>query len=222
MSRSTLDKKSKNDVASLRRNYTKGGIDDADLPENPVDLLQKWIDQAIDANVNEPNAMSLATVTPDGLPNVRIVLLKGFNDQSIQFYTNYKSSKALEIEHAPHAAVAFWWPEMERQVRVRGNVKKVSRDETEQYFKSRPRESQIGAWVSEQSSEIESRNVLVEKAKSVARRFKGKDVPVPEFWGGYNIFYTQIEFWQGRPGRLHDRILYTFDQDSWTFKRLQP
>lgn len=222
MSRSTLDKSMKKKISQLRENYTKGGIEDANLPDDPVEMLRRWLDEAISSEVDEPNAMSLATVSPDGKPNVRVVLLKGIEGGKIHFYTNYGSQKGKELSLNPHAAVAFWWPELERQLRVRGPVEKLSREESDHYFQSRPRESRIGAWVSEQSSTIENRNALKQKVQDVTERFEGKEIPTPKFWGGYSIGIEEIEFWQGRPGRLHDRILYEIKNGDWEKRRLQP
>ncbi|CAN5355702.1 pyridoxamine 5'-phosphate oxidase [soil metagenome] len=217
-----MDNKRNQDLAHLRENYTKSGISDVDLPADPVPMFSRWIEEAINVEANEPNAMSLATVSEDGRPNVRVVLLKGIEGNSLEFYTNYLSKKGKELEKNPRAAVAFWWPELERQVRIRGTVEKLSREENDEYFQSRPRESQIGAWVSDQSTPVESREILKEKTKSVIDRFEGRTVPTPDFWGGYSINIVEIEFWQGRPARLHDRILYTRDKGGWKIERLQP
>lgn len=222
MSRSTLDKPKEVDVANLRKNYTSGGLNEVDLLENPVDLFKKWLREAVHSEVPEPNAMSLATVSADGSPSARIVLLKGIGEQSIQFYTNYNSNKGKELDMNPYAAVNFWWAELERQVRMKGDVEKVSREESDEYFQSRPRESQLGAWASEQSSEIAGRAELRKSFENIARKFGNDPVPTPDFWGGYEIKLNEIEFWQGRPGRLHDRILYTLENDHWNYKRLQP
>ncbi|WP_199535521.1 pyridoxamine 5'-phosphate oxidase [Rhodohalobacter sp. SW132] len=222
MNRSTLGKEIKRDIASLRENYTKGGIRDEDLPSQPVPMFARWLDEAIESEVNEPNAMSLATVTPNGAPNVRIVLLKGIEGETLQFFTNYTSRKGDELKITPSAAVSFWWPELERQVRIRGRVEKLSRKENDSYFQSRPRESQIGAWVSRQSSPVENRDALKERADKISQKFGDDEVPTPDFWGGYSIEIEEIEFWQGRPGRLHDRILYQKTDGKWSRKRLQP
>jgi len=222
MNPNILENNVSKDLKQLRENYTKGGITDDDLPADPVPMLVRWVDEAIESEVNEPNAMSLATISETGQPNVRVVLLKGIENNTLEFYTNYLSQKGKELEKNPVAAVAFWWPELERQVRVRGRVKKLTREESEDYFQSRPRESQIGAWVSDQSSPVESRDQLKEKVKSVESRFKGGAVPTPDFWGGYSIQIDEIEFWQGRPGRLHDRILYNLSDKKWKKERLQP
>lgn len=217
-----MDKVIKRDIASIRENYTKSGIPDDNLPADPVPMFSRWVEEAIDSAVNEPNVMSLATVSKNGYPNVRLVLLKGIVDNTIHFYTNYLSKKGKELKKNPYAAVAFWWPELERQVRIRGAVKKLSREESESYFKTRPRESQIGAWVSEQSSPVENRDVLKEKIKKINDRFEGEKVPKPGYWGGYSIQIEEIEFWQGRPGRMHDRILYVRVENKWKKERLQP
>lgn len=210
------------DIAGLRGNYTRGGLREEDLTEDPILLFRQWLKEAIKSEIAEPNAMSLATVSEDGSPNSRIVLLKGIGDRSIRFYTNYKSRKARDLETNPVAAVSFWWPELERQVRIKGTVIKVNRDESNDYFQSRPRESQLGAWASEQSSVVENRDKLREAYESVSKRFRNTTIPTPEFWGGYQIDINEIEFWQGRPSRLHDRIQFRYEQEKWNYKRLQP
>lgn len=222
MSRITLDKPAEVDIANLRRNYTSRGLNEVDLLDDPVDFFQKWMREAVQSEVPEPNAMSLATVSDDGSPNTRIVLLKGISDRSIQFYSNYTSNKGKDLDANPYAAVNFWWAELERQVRMKGEVEKLSREESDSYFQSRPRESQLGAWASEQSSPTDGREELRKSFEQVEKKFRNEPVPTPEFWGGYKINLHEIEFWQGRPGRLHDRILYTFENDNWSFKRLQP
>ena len=210
-------------IAELRRNYTKAGLQDDELPDDPNELFEKWLAEAVRSEVMEPNAMSLATVRPDGRPNVRTVLLKGFENSAIEFFTNYNSEKGLEIEKNENVSVIFWWPELERQVRMNGEANKLSEPENSEYFSSRPRLSQIGAWASEQSEEIDSRDELEEQFRAAEERYEGKEVDKPPHWGGYRVSLTDIEFWQGRPGRLHDRILYTLDEEgNWTRQRLQP
>ena len=209
-------------IADLRRNYTKGGLQEEQLPENPITFFKQWFDEALKSEVMEPNAMSLATVTTAGTPNSRMVLLKGIEEKSIQFYTNYNSDKGQELEENPAAAVTFWWPELERQVRIWGTAAKLSEKESDSYFQSRPRESQLGAWASDQSSEIDSRESLKKQFEKVQERFEGKEIPKPKHWGGYEIEIDKIEFWQGRPGRYHDRIFYTKESGAWNRKRLQP
>jgi len=210
------------DIAGLRKNYTRGGLKEDDLTEDPVIFFKKWLEEAIESKVAEPNAMSLATVAEDGTPNSRIVLLKGVGERTIRFYTNYESGKGSDLKTNPFAAVSFWWPELERQVRIKGSIKKVSREESDEYFQSRPRESMLGAWASKQSSEVVNREKLREAYEKVSKRFKNTTIPTPGFWGGFDIYANEIEFWQGRPSRLHDRILYTYGNDTWKFKRLQP
>lgn len=210
------------DIAGLRENYTRGGLKEEDLTEDPIIFFKKWLEEAIDSKAAEPNAMSLATVSEDGTPNSRIVLLKGVGERTIRFFTNFESRKGRDLEANPFAAVSFWWPELERQVRIKGSIKKVSRQESDTYFQSRPRESRLGAWASNQSTEVVNREKLREEYEKVSKRFKNTTIPTPEFWGGYDIYANEIEFWQGRPSRLHDRILYTYGNDTWKFKRLQP
>lgn len=209
-------------IWELRRSYKKSGLVENTLPEDPVKLLRIWIKQAITSKVAEPNAMSLATVTEEGNPNVRTVLLKEIEKDAITFYTNYKSSKAKELEHHPVASCCFWWPELERQLRLSGSVEKISRKESAAYFASRPRESQIGAWASDQSRIIESRDELERQVKRFQDQFEGQEVSLPDSWGGYRIFLSGIEFWQGRPGRLHDRIQYSVQAGLWIPRRLSP
>ena len=209
-------------VADLRKQYTKAGLLEAGLPGKPMPLFKQWFREALESEVTEPNAMALATVTPGGKPSVRIVLLKGIEEDSITFYTNYGSTKASELEKTPHAACTFWWAELERQVRISGPVKKVSESESTKYFESRPRESQIGAWASSQSRPVSTRIELEELFSRFERKFDGKNVPKPDHWGGYEISVNEIEFWQGRPGRLHDRILYSLEKDEWNRQRLAP
>ena len=210
------------DIAGLRENYTRGGLKEDDLTEDPIVFFRNWLEEAIDSKVAEPNAMSLATVSEDGTPNSRIVLLKDVGERTIRFYTNYESRKGRDLKTNPFAAVSFWWPELERQVRIKGSIKKVSREESDEYFQSRPRESQLGAWASSQSSEVVNREKLRDEYEKVSKRFKHTTIPTPDFWGGFDIFANEIEFWQGRPSRLHDRILYTFEDGMWNYKRLQP
>lgn len=217
-----MDNMTEINVADLRANYTKGGIIDSDLPNNPIVLFKTWLDEALKSQVMEPNAMSLATADKSGTPNVRMVLLKGVEGDTLHFYTNYESEKGKELADNPRASVAFWWPELERQVRITGDVEKLSEKESEDYFHSRPRESQIGAWSSNQSKEVLSRVELQTRFEKLKKRFEGVDIPKPDFWGGYQISIEKIEFWQGRPGRLHDRILYVKNSEEWTKSRLQP
>ncbi|TVQ01708.1 MAG: pyridoxamine 5'-phosphate oxidase [Balneolaceae bacterium] len=210
------------EIASLRRNYTDTGLPDNLLPGDPFLLFKRWFDEALSSGVLEPNAMTLATSDSNTLPNARTVLMKGINESSIRFFSNYESQKGAEIQHNSNVACVFWWGELERQVRLRGLAKKISEQESENYFKSRPRDSQIGAWASRQSSPIKNREELEKLFSEIRDSYNGRDIPKPPFWGGYDIEVHQIEFWAGRPGRLHDRILYEKRHQTWSRKRLMP
>lgn len=209
-------------IADLRKRYTKGGLVESELPENPIKLFKKWFDETLASEVVEPNAMALATVSPAGTPNVRMVLLKDIEDGSVVFYTNYESQKGKDLDVNPFASCTFWWAELERQVRLLGTVEKVSETVSENYFKSRPRESKIGAWASNQSKPVAGREELESEFERLTKKFEGKDIPKPEHWGGYKINLQEIEFWQGRPGRLHDRIYYQLSSGKWNRQRLAP
>jgi pyridoxamine 5'-phosphate oxidase len=209
-------------IADLRKQYKKGGLVNHELPENPVGLFRKWFEEAVDSEVIEPNAMALATVTGAETPNVRMVLLKGLTDHSISFYTNYESQKAKDLDAHPVAACTIWWAELERQIRISGKVEKLTAAQSDDYFRSRPRESQIGAWASSQSRPVVNRNELETNFKEIEEKFEGEDIPRPDNWGGYKIIFETIEFWQGRPGRLHDRILYQQSAGKWNRQRLAP
>ncbi len=193
-----------------------------DLCADPVVQFAQWFDEARDAQLPEPNAMTLSTVGLDGCPAARIVLMKFFDANGFVFYTNYGSAKAREMEVVPKASLLFPWILLERQVRIEGAVEKVSTAESLKYFASRPRESQIGAWVSDQSSVIDSRSLLLNKMAELKAKFKGGDVPLPSFWGGYRVKPVRIEFWQGGKGRVHDRFLYTRQGEGWKIERLAP
>ena len=210
------------EVASLRRQYSNTGLTNHQLPDDPMELFNKWFKEAISSGVPEPNAMTLATVDETGLPNARTVLMKGIGESTIRFFTNYESRKAAEIRYNSTVACVFWWVELERQVRLRGKAIKVSEKESEEYFKSRPRESQMGAWASKQSSPVKNREELEKRFSVIREQYENRDLPKPPFWGGYEINITQMEFWQGRPGRLHDRILYEKTEQTWNRKRLMP
>jgi pyridoxamine 5'-phosphate oxidase len=211
------------DLADLRVNYSMAGLLEEDMLSNPFDQFTKWFVQAKEAKILEPNAMILSTVGDDGLPDSRTVLLKDLTDRSLIFYTNYSSIKAQQIDGHLHCALLFLWLDLERQVRIKGRVAKIDKEQSFLYFKSRPRESQIGAWTSPQSSVISSRDEIEQLFKDNLRRFENvEEIPLPEFWGGYEVIPTEIEFWQGRPNRLHDRIKYNKDKESWTMSRLAP
>lgn len=211
------------DIATIRNDYARAGLDPTDLDPSPLVQLEKWLAEAIAAEHPEPTAMTLATVTPTGDPASRIVLLKGI-DSGLLFFTNYESQKGQDLAAHPRAAVTFFWVLLERQVRITGDVTKVSRAETDAYFSSRPYESRIGAWASRQSSVISSRSVLEAKLAELRATYpEGTDVPSPPFWGGYRIVPTSVEFWQGRPSRLHDRVRYARSADTeWRLERLSP
>jgi pyridoxamine 5'-phosphate oxidase len=208
-------------IAQLRKNYTFGQLSETEVPPNPLNLFQIWFDQAAKAECPEPNSMTLATADSAGNPSARIVLLKGADSAGFTFFTNYRSQKGKELANRPHAALLFHWHELERQVRIKGMVERISSSESDEYFHSRPAASRIGAWASPQSTEIPNREFLEEAEKRFAADF-GDKPPRPEHWGGYRLHPTEIEFWQGRPSRLHDRIHYQLDGERWRIARLAP
>jgi len=211
------------DLSELRQSYTKGCFSEEDLLYSPFAQFEKWFQQAVDAKLEEPNAMCLATVNPDGQPSTRVVLLKDFTEKGLTFYTNYESRKAGELEANSKAGANFLWLPLQRQVNVAGRVERVSKAESLKYFLSRPFGSQLGAWTSPQSKVIISRSVLEAKLDQMKRKFVEGKVPLPDNWGGYRIVPESFEFWQGRPNRLHDRFMYRLDtQGHWSSKRLAP
>jgi pyridoxamine 5'-phosphate oxidase len=209
-------------IAGLRKEYSSKLLEINEVDPNPLEQFKSWLRESIDANVNEPNAMNLSTVTSENRPSSRIVLLKGV-DSGFVFFTNYQSKKSQELLANPFAALTFFWPEMERQVRIEGSVEKISDSESDEYFLSRPIESQIGAWTSPQSEEIPNRNYLEKRKEAMETRFASEELTRPPHWGGFRLLAEKIEFWQGGPGRLHDRLLYSLmPEKSWTLKRLAP
>ncbi|MBK6264222.1 pyridoxamine 5'-phosphate oxidase [Marivirga sp. S37H4] len=212
----------KKSIADLREEYTKESLKIEKVSQNPIDQFLNWFENAVDSAVNEPNAMNLST-SSNGKVSSRIVLLKGVENNNFIFYTNYESEKGKQIADNPYVALTFFWPELERQIRIEGLVKKVDTVTSDIYFKSRPRASQIGAWVSPQSKSISDRTVLDQRLVEIEKKFNGKEVERPAHWGGYAITPTLIEFWQGRPSRLHDRLCYTLEETgSWKIERLAP
>ena len=211
------------DISDMREEFTKAGLSRKDLEKDPFNQFEKWFRQAEESGLRMPNAMTLATAAPDGQPSMRMVLLKFFDKNGFVFFTNYGSQKAKDIAANPRVALHFPWHDLERQVRIRGQAKKTSVAESAKYFLSRPRGSQLGAWVSNQSSVVSSRQLLLSKLEEVKRKFKDKDMSLPSFWGGYRMIPEAFEFWQGRPNRLHDRFLYTkIKEGQWDIKRLAP
>lgn len=200
----------------------KNTLDEHKVHPNPLQQFSVWFNEALQSQIPEPNAMTLATASADGIPTARIVLLKGADDIGFVFYTNYNSAKAADMADNPHASLLFFWVELQRQIRIDGVVHKVSREESEAYFTSRPEGSKIGAWASKQSAVIENRAALESQFAIAEEKFANSNVPTPEFWGGYRVVPTTIEFWQGRENRLHDRIQYQRVDNEWTICRLQP
>jgi len=211
------------DIGKLRNEYKQGSLDRDELSTTPVVQFEQWFQQAKDSEVAEVNAMQLATVSNTGRPSVRTVLMKAFDEQGFVFYTNYESQKAQEMAQNPQVSALFFWKELERQVEISGKVEKVATADSLKYFLSRPQGSQLGAWVSQQSSVIESRCFLEQKLAEMKHKFAQGDIPLPDFWGGYRLIPDAVEFWQGKPNRLHDRFEYRLGVDkSWDIVRLSP
>ena len=210
------------DISNLREEYTQAGLSRANLLSNPFEQFELWFRQAQQAQLAEPNAMSLATASAQSAPTLRTVLLKCFDDNGFVFFTNYSSNKARDISDNPQVALMFPWVALERQVVIQGRAEKISTAESLRYFTSRPTGSQLGAWVSNQSSVITGRKVLEMKLAQMKQKFRDGKIPMPDFWGGYRVVPEKIEFWQGRPSRLHDRFLYSRQDSQWHIDRLAP
>lgn len=210
-----------NNLGNIREHYHNGSLSRSELHNNPFEQFNSWMDEAIKAECKQPTAVTLATVSKDGMPNCRIVLLKEVYDGGFVFFTNYNSEKGLELKNKK-AALNFFWPELERQVRIRGTVEKVSSEKSDEYFQSRPRESQLGAWASNQSELVNNSNELLDNYSQLELKYKDDFIPRPAHWGGYIVLAQTIEFWQGRDNRMHDRFQYIYKNDDWTIRQLAP
>lgn len=208
-------------ISKDRKDFEKGFLNEGNIQHNPYILFKKWLQEALDKMAMEPYAFHLGT-TSQNKPTIRVVYLRTIEENGYVFFTNYKGRKGKEIEQNNAVVMNFFWAEMERQVRIEGNATKISPEASDAYFESRPRESQLGAWASNQSEEIENYHVLVEKLNYFEKKFQGKKVPRPEHWGGYLIKPNYFEFWQGRPSRLHDRIIFSQEKEKWKVKRINP
>jgi pyridoxamine 5'-phosphate oxidase len=211
------------DLSQIRTDYARAGLHENDLAPSPAIQIERWLHDAIAAGHPEPTAMTLATASPEGEPSARVVLMKSVDAQGVVFFTNYESAKGRALTQNPRACANVFWVLLERQIRVTGTVSRVPRDETEAYFRSRPRESQLGAWASKQSEVLESREALLASLEDVKARFEGRPVACPPHWGGLRLSLELVEFWQGRPSRLHDRLRYAQIRDAeWRIERLSP
>jgi pyridoxamine 5'-phosphate oxidase len=210
-------------IADIRRDYSHKSLSESDVDANPIKQFASWWDEAVHSKIDEVNAMTLATASVDALPSARIVLLKEFNEKGFIFFTNYESYKARQMAENPKACLVFFWKELERQVRVTGLIEKINAKQSDEYFQSRPESSRIGAWASPQSRVIESRHWIDEKFNELVKKMEGTAIARPQHWGGYIVKPVEIEFWQGRPSRLHDRIQYSLDENGgWKIERLAP
>ncbi|MET6991090.1 pyridoxamine 5'-phosphate oxidase [Sediminicola arcticus] len=212
------------DLGNYRKSYEKSALEEDTISDNPIELFQKWFYEVeASEGVDEPNAMTISTIGVDGFPKSRVVLLKKYTHEGFIFYTNYTSEKGRAIADNPNVCLSFFWPNMERQIIIKGKAEKLAENLSDGYFESRPEGSKLGAIVSDQSSVIPSRKVLEEKLKALEKEFQGKEITRPDFWGGYMVKPVSIEFWQGRPNRLHDRVRYTMQEDyNWKIERLAP
>lgn len=208
-------------MRDIRRDFDYGTLDEKEVPENPFVLFKSWLDKAVESEIKDANAFVLSTSVNEQ-PDARVLLLRDVTEKEIHFYTNYESKKAQDLLLNSKAAVNIFWPDLDRQIRLRVQVEKLSPELSDDYFKTRPRGSQIGAWASSQSDVLSTRNELEEKIKALEEKFKDQDVPRPEFWGGYALLPDYFEFWQGRPSRLHDRIVYEKEEEKWKVSRLYP
>jgi len=209
-------------IAELRKDYRQQSLSELEVETKPIEQFEKWWDEAVKSQAEEVNAMTLATCNNKGYPSARIVLLKGFSEKGFIFFTNYESKKGMELKENPYACLVFFWKELERQVRIEGVVQKISEAESDEYFLLRPEGSRISAWSSSQSSIIKDRNILEKNVEHYREAFANGNIPRPPFWGGYIVKPTSVEFWQGRPNRLHDRLLYTQTGTGWKIERLAP
>ncbi len=210
------------DIAQIRREYLGKPLSKKDVDKDPFIQFNQWFDEAFNANVDDPTAMTLATSTSDGMVSARIVLLKGVEEEAFIFYTNYSSLKGKQIKENPFGSLVFFWPELIRQVRIQGKIEKTSKEQSEAYFDTRPEASKISANISGQSAEIPNRKHLEERSEELRKQYQGKKIPKPEKWGGYQLKPEKIEFWQGRESRLHDRIEYRLENEKWKIRRLAP
>ena len=209
-------------ISSLRRDYVLRGLSESDLDPNPFRQFGRWFQDTLDAKIQEPNAMLLSTVSPEGQPRGRIMLLKEFNEHGFVFFTNYESEKGRHLAANPRVGITFSWLDLERQVVIEGTADKITREETEAYFHNRPHGSRLGAWVSNQSRVIPNREAINQRMAEMKERFGNGEVPIPPHWGGYRVVPHRIEFWQGRTNRLHDRLRYRLDNGAWVIERLSP
>ena len=210
------------EFSKIRREYSLTELNESSVSNNPFDQFSKWMDEALKSNLVDASAMILATADKNAVPSLRVVLLKGIDSEGFVFYTNYESRKGKELLENPNASLLFFWKELERQIRIEGKVEKISQKESEEYFHSRPYESQLAAWASNQSTKIPDRKYLEKKYEEIKAKYDGKEIPLPPFWGGLKLVPNYFEFWQGRENRLHDRICYTKERSIWNKERLAP